>query len=269
MNYPSIFDDLPAGVSQIWSHALLDSTSTALRQLAEEGSPCGTVVLADSQSAGRGRRGRQWHSPPGKGIYFSVLFRPEHLAPRRAAAVTLTAALSAARRLREAAGSPILLKWPNDLLIGAKKMGGILTEGKVSGGELLYLVLGIGLNINHRTDDFPATLRSSATSLYLSEKRTFERTALFLSVLESVLLDCRLFFEQGFAPFEPLWRELNTTLGKTVVLTGAGKPIRGRALDIDSAGALLLKDEDGKRRRIICGEILQEEGGNPLSPFPN
>ena len=255
MNYPHAFNELPPGAKQVLYYPELDSTSTALRRLAEEGAPEGTVILTDSQSAGRGRRGRSWHSPPGKGLYFSVLLRPVHLEPHRAAAITLVAAIATARQLREAAATAVEVKWPNDLLVGTKKMGGILTEGKTGGDKLLYLILGLGLNINHRLADFPAELHSSATSLRLTEKRTFERTALFLSILEQLLHDCRLFFRKGFAPFQLHWRELNATLGKTVELTQSGKPLRGRALDIDPEGALLLEDETGKRHRIICGEI--------------
>lgn len=256
MNYPHAFYELPPGARQVLYYPELDSTSTALRRLAEEGAPEGTVILTDAQRAGRGRRGRTWHSPPGKGIYFSVLLRPVHLEPHRAAAVTLVAAISAARRIREAAGTAITVKWPNDLLVGAKKIGGILTESQTGGGKLLYLTLGLGLNINHQLDDFPADLRSSATSLHLAENRTFGRTALFLSILEQLLHDCHLFFRKGFVPFQLHWRELNATLGKTVELTRSGKPLRGRALDIDPAGALLIEDEKGKHHRIICGEIF-------------
>ena len=236
----------------------LGSTNTEARRLAEAGAPGGTVVLADAQSAGRGRRGRSWHSPPGKGIYFSILLRPPEADPAAAAPLTLAAAASAARKLRECSGVQVSVKWPNDLLIGGKKMGGILTEGRTGGQALLYIVLGIGLNINHRAEDFPAELRGSATSLYLESGIAFERTALFLDLLKDLRRSLELFFKEGFAPFQPLWKEFSATLGSEVKLAGAGQGeiVEGKAVDLDAEGALLIEDNRGRRRRILCGEIV-------------
>lgn len=256
MNHPHFFDgDLP-GVNGIYCYPLLGSTNTEACRLAEEGAPGGTVVLADAQSAGRGRRGRSWHSPPGKGIYFSVMLRLPQIEPVAAASVTLVAAVAIARQLRETTGMQVAVKWPNDLLVGTKKLGGILTEAKTNGPDLLYLVLGIGLNINHRIEDFPAELRERATSLYLESGRTFERTALFLSILKDLRQSCSLYFKKGFAPFQPLWKELSITLGSAVELAGRGEILQGKAVDLDPEGALLVEDDRGQRHRIFCGEII-------------
>lgn len=256
MNYPHSFDGQLPGENGIYYYPLLGSTNTEVRRLAEEGAPGGTVVLADAQSAGRGRRGRSWHSPPGKGIFFSILLRPPQTEPAAAAPITLVAAAAIARQLRDATGMQVAVKWPNDLLIGTKKLGGILTEARISGQGPLYLVLGVGLNINHRIEDFPVELRGRATSLHLESSLTFKRTALFLAILKGLRRDCRLFFETGFAPFQPLWKELSTTLGSTVELVRPGKAIRGKAVDLDPAGALLIEDDEGRCHRIICGEIV-------------
>jgi len=234
----------------------LGSTSVELRRLAEEGAPEGAVVLADSQSAGRGRRGRVWHSPPGKGLYFSLLLRPQRSKAAEAAALTLVAAVSTARLLRKSSGAAVTIKWPNDLLVDRKKLGGILTEAKSEGTVLHYLLLGIGLNLNHQIDDFPIELRGRATSLALESSRTLERTPLFLSLRETLLEDCRLFFGKGFAPFQQPWKEMSATLGRTVEVALPGKMLRGKAVDIGSTGALLIEDEKGKRHHIRCGEII-------------
>lgn len=242
--------------SGIYYYPLLGSTNTEVRRLAEEGAPGGTVVLADAQSAGQGRRGRSWHSPPGKGIYFSLLLRPPGTSPAAAAPVTLAAAVAVARQLREYTGMEVAVKWPNDLLIGQKKIGGILTETRTSRQALLYLVLGIGLNINHRAEDFPAELRRRATSLYLESGHTFERTALFLDLLKALRHCLDFFFKEGFAPFQPLWKELSTTLGNDVKLAGQDEAVQGKAVDLDVEGALLIEDDRGQRHRIFCGEII-------------
>lgn len=256
MNSRDLFSEIPPGASKIHYYPTLGSTNVELHRLAGEEAPDGTVILADTQSAGRGRRGRLWHSPPGKGIYFSVLLRPPRLAPAGAAPVTLVAAVAAARGLREAAGLAVAVKWPNDLLVGPRKLGGILTEARAEGDRLLYLVLGIGLNVNHRSDDFPADLRIRATSLALECNRTFRRVPLFLALLEGVLRDCRLFFESGFAPFQQPWKEISATLGKMVQVDRTEGTLRGKAVAIDPAGALLVEDSRGKLHRIFCGEII-------------
>jgi BirA family biotin operon repressor/biotin-[acetyl-CoA-carboxylase] ligase len=234
----------------------LGSTNVKLRRLAEEGAPEGAVVLADSQSAGRGRRGRTWHSPPGKGLYFSLLLRPQQMGTAAAAALTLVAAVSTARLLRESSGAAVTIKWPNDLLVNTKKLGGILTEAKSEGTMLRYLLLGIGLNLNHEIDDFPVELRGRATSLALEYGHTLERTPFFLSLRENLLEDCRLFFKKGFAPFRQPWKEMSATLGRTVEVALPGKMLRGKAVDIGSTGALLIEDERGEYNRILCGEII-------------
>lgn len=255
MDCPYKFDELPPGASKIYYYPSLDSTSTRLQQLAGEGAPGGAVVLADAQEAGRGRRGRFWHSPPGKGIYFSVLLRPPQLDPAGAAPLTLVAAVAAARELRRAAALPVAVKWPNDLLVGGKKLGGILTEASISGPAVQHIVLGIGLNVNHLSADFPAELRTAVTSLRLERRRSFERRALFLNLLGELLKSCRLFFNEGFAPFQQPWREMSATLGNRVELEQARGTLRGKALDIDSTGALIVEGGEGELHRIFCGEI--------------
>lgn len=239
----------------IFYYPITGSTNNVALRLAEKGAPQGTVVLADAQSAGRGRRGRSWHSIPGKGIYFSLLLRPSGTSPAEAAPVTLAAAAALARHLREITGLEITVKWPNDLLINAKKVGGILTEARADRQDLRCLVLGVGLNISHQAEDFPAGLRQSATSLYLESRQVFERTVLLIDLLKDLRLSLDLFFREGFAPFQPLWKELSATLGSEVKIAGLGSTLHGKAVDLDAGGALLVEDDCGQRHRIFCGEL--------------
>ncbi len=237
-------------------YPILGSTNSEAHRLAKKGAAGGTVVLANAQSAGRGRQSRPWSSPPGKGLYFSLLLRPSGKIPAVAAPVTLAAAVSIARQLRQSTGLEVAVKWPNDLLIGIKKIGGILTEARTSDQVLLYIVLGIGLNINQQEADFPGELHLKATSLYLKSGLTYGRTALFFDLLESLRRSLDLFFKEGFAPFQPLWKEMSATLGKKVVLAGSDKHVQGIAVDLDASGALLVEDARGQRHRIFYGEII-------------
>lgn len=256
MNNPDPFDERLLCENGTYYYPFLDSTNAEGDRLAKKGAPAYTAVLADTQSAGRGRRGRAWHSPPGKGIYFSVLLRPPAVNPAAVAPVTLVAAVAVALQLRESTAIPVSIKWPNDLLVGTKKLGGILTESRREADGTLCLVLGIGLNVNHRTEDFPVGLRNNATSLYLESGLAFKRSPLFLAVLNRVRQSCRLFFETGFAPFQPLWKEFSSTLGTKVELSCSKGVLQGKAVDLEPEGALLIEDSRGQRYRIFCGEII-------------
>jgi len=234
----------------------VESTNITARSLAEEGAAGGTVVIAEEQTRGRGRRDRQWISPPGKGLWFSIILRPAGFTPANAAPVTLVAAAAMAQELRRATGLKVTLKWPNDLLLDNKKICGILTELKGEPDRVEYLVMGIGLNVNHTEADFPPDLLPFAGSLALASGRVFNRTALFQSLLEPLRESCAHFFKQGFSGFRDIWIELSATLGREVTVTWPGGSIRGTALDLDETGALLLRDETGRVRRINYGEIV-------------
>jgi BirA family transcriptional regulator, biotin operon repressor / biotin---[acetyl-CoA-carboxylase] ligase len=245
---------IPAG-KNIYYYQEVDSTNMTARQLADRGGPAFSIVLAEEQLKGRGRQGKNWHSPPGSGLWFSVLLRPEKISPSGAAPVTLVTGAVIARRLREACGIPVMVKWPNDLLAGSGKIGGILTELKGGPEEIEYLVIGIGLNINQQENDFPAELKDSATSIYLESGKRFDRQELFLSLREDLIKAYRLFFTDGFDPFHRLWKENSATLGREVSLVRNTETIQGKALDLTPDGALLVQDREGKVHKIWSGEI--------------
>ena len=150
---------------RIFRYDTVDSTNTVCKNLAAQGAPSGTAVIARRQTAGRGRMGRSFESPEGLGLYLSVLWRPEGT-PEDLLPLTPMAAVSAAMAIRRVTGAPVRIKWPNDLVLGGRKLCGILTELE-SGGEGLALVIGIGLNVSQRREDFPPELRETAGSLVM------------------------------------------------------------------------------------------------------
>jgi BirA family biotin operon repressor/biotin-[acetyl-CoA-carboxylase] ligase len=236
-------------------HPVLDSTNLEARRLAEAGAAGDLVIITEEQRRGKGRRERLWASPPGVGLWFSLLLRPREFASWHVSPVTLVVAASICRTLREITSLPAAVKWPNDLLLGGRKICGILTELKGEPDHIDYLIIGIGLNVNHVPADFPSSLRETATSLYRESGRRWDRTDLFLSLLENLKTDLECFFREGFAPFRPVWKEYTCTLGKRVKVAWPGGLLEGTALEVDGVGALLLEDDQGTRHRVTFGEL--------------
>jgi len=229
------------------------STNDVVRSRAAAGAAEGLLVVADSQSAGRGRLGRVWHSPPGENLYLSLLLRPA-LPARHAAPLTLLAGAALASALAEADLAP-RLRWPNDLLVptasGMRKAGGILTEMASSGEGVRHIVLGVGLNVNGQ--DFPPELAERATSLRLACGRAFDRARLlvdFLTAFETTYDD---FLAAGPASGLAEWRR-HADLGRVCRIDQDGAKVEGVALDIDDTGALLVRDDAGRVHRVISGE---------------
>lgn len=229
------------------------STNDRARELAEEGADHGEVVIAESQTGGRGRRGRVWVSAPGRNVYFTVVLRPE-LPPARAAELTLVAAVATCDALRQA-GVQATIKWPNDVLVGERKITGILTELASEPDRIRWAVVGIGVNVNMSAAEFPPELRETATSI-LIERGTPAPRALFVAACLTALegwLD-RL-AEDGFAPVRLAWRERTSTLGREVVVQTGGRDVVGLAEDIDLDGALLVRTGAGIER-ILTGDVV-------------
>ena len=232
----------------------LPSTNEHAQRLAQEGASHGEVVIAEQQTAGRGRRGRNWISPAGVNLYFSVILRPE-LSPQRAPELTLTTAVALAETLREA-GAAAAIKWPNDLLVEGRKIAGILAEMTAEAENLSFVVMGVGVNLNLRASDFPPELASTATSLMEARGQRVPR-ALFTAALWTRLerwMDVHQ--ESGFAPVRDAWRALSSTLGQDVLVRTETREFRGLAEDIDQTGALLVRTPDGIER-IVAGDLEQ------------
>ena len=223
----------------------LSSTMDVAKELAKGGANKGTIVVAESQSQGRGRLSRSWLSPKG-GIYFTVILRPQ-ISPIYAPRINLMASIAVARAIRKLFGLKAELKWPNDVLIAGKKVCGILAEMEAEVDTTNFVNLGIGINANSPLSQFEKT----ATSLNKELGREISRKELLNSILneldeQQTLLTKEALLEQ--------WRSLSSTLNKDVKIVSPGEVIVGKALDIDTSGALIIKGEDGCIRNAVAGD---------------
>lgn len=215
------------------------------RVLAESGSAEGRVVIAEVQTDGRGRRSRRWHSGLG-GLYMTAVLRPRSAT----GLIPLMAGVTVAETIRAAAEIDVWLKWPNDILIDGKKVGGILSKSAWSRGELKYTLLGIGVNLNNR---LPASL-TEATTLSDEMGVEIDNDRFIHDLLKKLDYGLDLLEKQPDEILEA-WRRLSSDLGRRVeVLTSTGETVSGVALDIDKDGALVL-DMDGSRRRVVSGSL--------------
>jgi BirA family biotin operon repressor/biotin-[acetyl-CoA-carboxylase] ligase len=230
------------------------STNTLARELAEADAEHGTAVVAHRQTGGRGRRGRTWLSLPGEHVFLSVVLRPG-LPTERIFELTLVAAVALAEAL-ESCGVLAGIKWPNDIEVDGRKIAGILCESAIdSQGVLRYAIVGVGVNVDTRAEEFPEELRGQATSVRAVTGReglTAAVIASFLDRLEDWLV---LHSSLGFESVLETWRGRTTTINAEVRALVDGRVITGVAEDVDASGALLVRDEHGQVERIIAGEV--------------
>jgi BirA family biotin operon repressor/biotin-[acetyl-CoA-carboxylase] ligase len=231
----------------------LPSTNDLAKELGSKNAPEGSIVVAESQTRGRGRLGREWDSPAGTGLYVSLLLRPP-LPPTEMPQITLTTAVAVVRALKRVAGVGPGIKWPNDLLVDGKKLGGILTEMETESDCIRHLVVGLGLNVNNR--EFPPPLDLTATSLALTTGSTFCRRGILRAWLEEFEALYDLFLNRDFEVILNEWREYNVTLGQTVTIRQGPREISGLALKVAGDGALLVRQETGEVVRVTSGEIV-------------
>ncbi len=231
-----------------WYDAL-PSTMDVVAAAGEQGAPAGYVAIADQQTAGRGRRGHTWASPPGAGLYFSYLARPS----RHVELVTLAAGVGVREGLEASTGVSAQLKWPNDLLIGHRKLAGLLGEGAHLGTSDAFVVIGVGLNVYDAA--YPPDVSARAVSLQSQQRREVSRIAVFCAVLEH-LADALQTLEQGQAgAILRKWRDASpTAVGTPVAWNREGAQARGVTAGIDDTGALLIQTE-GSLERVIAGEV--------------
>lgn len=232
------------------------STNDVAAALAQDGVEEGTAVVAETQTAGRGRHGRVWFSPPGAGLYVSIVLRPSSSYGgdgRAAALLTIASGVAVAEAVRAATGLPAEIKWPNDVLVGRRKLAGILTEAAAQGGELQFVVLGLGINL--REAAYPAELASRVTSIEAETSRPPDRALILSEILAAIgerYADLRA---ERFDAILGAWRRLAPSLASALVEWDApGGAVRGRAEGIDDAGRLLVR-VDGRLERLIAGEV--------------
>jgi BirA family biotin operon repressor/biotin-[acetyl-CoA-carboxylase] ligase len=192
-------------------------------------------------------------SPPRKNVYFSVILRPE-LAAGRAPELTLVASIAICDALRQA-GVDAGIKWPNDVLASGRKIAGILTELAAEPDRVQWVVLGVGVNVNARAEDFPEELRGEATSVLVERGTPAPRALLAAACLTALELWIDRHAEEGFAPIRTAWRERSVTLGREVLVREAAREITGTAVDIDDQGALLVRTAAGVER-VLAGDVL-------------
>jgi BirA family biotin operon repressor/biotin-[acetyl-CoA-carboxylase] ligase len=235
--------------------AVTDSTNRVAMEMAENGAKHGTVVVADAQTAGRGRMGRRWVSPAGKNLYVSLLLRPPVPtidAPRLA----LVAGVALADAV-EAVGVPASLKWPNDLYCGGRKAAGILAEMASDPDGVRHVVIGVGLNVNMEETDFPLHLRDAATSLRIRAGRTFRRVDVLARLLDAFGARYAEFIGGGFASLHDGWDRRDFLRGRRVLLRRQGGEGWGTADGLDTVGALRFLPDGGPAiESVHSGEIL-------------
>ncbi len=232
-----------------------DSTNTAAKELAATGAPEGTIVLAETQTGGRGRKGRHWFSPPQEGIYLSMILRPD-ISPFEVPRITILSAVALAESLGRVTSLSPTIKWPNDVFVGGKKIAGILTETSTEMDITNHVVVGLGLNVNTRV--FPRDLAPIATSLFLETGRTFSRVVLLRHFLQEFETSYQSTRSKGFGSVIDRWRSLTNTIGRRVAVTLNHQSYSGTASDIDADGALVITDDQGRIRRILSGDVRFE-----------
>ncbi|MFC5732955.1 biotin--[acetyl-CoA-carboxylase] ligase [Cytobacillus gottheilii] len=229
------------------------STQKIASRLVLEGAPEGTIVIAEEQVAGRGRMDRSWHSPKYTGIWMSVILRP-NIPPQKAPQLTLITAVAVVQAMEEAGLHPAI-KWPNDILLNGKKATGILTELQADADRIQAVIIGIGINVNQKHEDYPEELQSIATSMSIEAGKPLDRAQILQHVLYHLEKLYLLYLDKGFQPIKLLWESYAITIGKKITARSISETIHGKALGITEDGVLLIEDESGKQHHIYSADI--------------
>lgn len=230
----------------------IDSTNEEIKQLAQKGYPNGTTVVAETQSAGKGRLGRLWNSPTGTGLWFSFLLRPQ-ISPNQIAGITLAVGLGVCKAIRNYTNINALIKWPNDIIIGNKKLCGILTEMTTKSNEIENVIVGVGINVN--TLKFPDEINHKATSLFLETGKQVNRSDLFKNILLEIENYVEYYLDNPQSNIIEDYKKLCATLGKNVTVTRGNKILIGTAISISNDGDLIIKNQTGDKIYINSGEV--------------
>jgi BirA family transcriptional regulator, biotin operon repressor / biotin---[acetyl-CoA-carboxylase] ligase len=228
------------------------STNDVVEKLARDQVKEGVAVFAESQTKGRGRLGRKWISPARKGLWFSILLRPK-LRPQEATQLTVASATALRRAIEGSTGLKPKIKWPNDILIGGKKVAGILTELSAELDRVKHIILGIGVDVN--LTEFPQDLKKIATSLNIEAGKTISRAELAVNILRELDKDYARVCSGNFESVANEWEEHCDTIGELVTIHVGDRKLQGRAEALDDAGALLLRTEHGTLEQVIGGDV--------------
>jgi BirA family biotin operon repressor/biotin-[acetyl-CoA-carboxylase] ligase len=239
----------------VWDPLLLaetSSTNDVAREQGRRGVRAGFVVAASRQTRGRGRLGRSWESPPDRGLYVSILLRPDW-SLAEAGRLTILSSVAAVDAVEAVAGFRPQIKWPNDLVTGGRKLAGLLIETEPEGARLAFAVVGIGINVGQEAGDFSPEVRNLATSLRLVTGQPYRRADLLVALLKA--LERRL--ERPFAEARDAWAASSLTLGQRVTVSTSRGRRHGQALGLDESGALLLRGDSGEVEAVTAGDMSE------------
>ena len=239
----------------------IDSTNKYAMQLARDGVPEGTVVCAAFQTAGRGRFERNWYASPGENLLISVIVRPKQnieLVQRITLAVSVILLESTRDFLKKYGYTPLdmRLKWPNDLMVGSKKLAGILTESLLKGKAVEALVIGIGINLNFQRDNMPQEIRDTATSIRIETGKHVDVSRFFTHFLYDFEQAYERLERTDYADVAEHWKKYNQQLGQDILIRTMQGEERGRFMDVNAEGHLIYEDETGNRKELLAGEII-------------
>ena len=238
---------------RIFAYNSVVSTNTIAHDLARSGYPDGTLITADTQTKGRGRLGRTWHSPSGKGLYFSIILKP-NIAPDKAAGLSLVAGLAIVRAIKAVTGVATQTKWPNDVIYKSRKIAGILVELTAELDKINHMVLGCGVNVNNLRKDFPFGLQRKAGSIKIITRQDTSRILLLQTILQQFEILYDNFLNHGFKYITGELIQHSAVIGRRVTLISGSEKISGKAVGIDNAGCLVIKS----KRRLMSypgGEV--------------
>ncbi|RKQ16147.1 biotin--[acetyl-CoA-carboxylase] ligase [Ureibacillus endophyticus] len=231
------------------------STQSVAHELAREGVHDGTVVIAETQTMGKGRMARPWESTKGKGVWMTVVIRPD-VPPSQAPQFTLVAAVAIVNAIKSVCKNfTPTIKWPNDILINGRKCTGILTEMLAEMDRVEALLIGIGINANQQMEDFPPELQTIATSLSIEEQAEINRPQLVAELLNYLELYSNLYIKEGFKPIKALWEESSGTIGKQIKATTLREVIEGKAIGITEEGVLEIQLDNGEIKGVYSADI--------------
>ncbi|MGM0899878.1 MAG: biotin--[acetyl-CoA-carboxylase] ligase [Bacillota bacterium] len=236
----------------------VDSTQKIAHRLATEGAAEGTVIVAEEQLLGRGRLDRKWHSPKYSGVWMSIILRP-NLPMQKAPQLTLVTAVAVVQAIEEVTGLLPQIKWPNDILISGKKVTGILTEMQADADRINAIIVGIGINVNQKRDDFPEEIQQIATSLAAESGQNISRARLMQEVFARLEKLYQTYLKDGFFPIKLLWESYALSIGKEIIARTVTGDIYGKALGITEDGVLNIQQADGEIRQVYSADIFINE----------
>ncbi|MBA2173899.1 biotin--[acetyl-CoA-carboxylase] ligase [Halobacillus locisalis] len=245
---------------QLYHYDQVESTQDIVHQMAKQGKPHGTVVIADEQVKGKGRMAREWHSPQGKGIWMSILLRPP-LPPVQAPQITLLTATVLAEMVAAESTLDPQIKWPNDILVNHKKVSGILTEMQAEQDRIQYIVLGIGMNVNQDAVDLPPAIAHKASSLKEESGMEWNIQRTIQSILRTFETTYDQFIDKGFEQVKAKWEHYGYRIGERVTISTMRDTWEATLIGIESDGALRAKRDYGKVEKLYSAEIHWGEGG--------